>query len=198
MARRGEPGNHGGVWHSRMNPADPVKDLIVLTADKSMKLGVQALLGRAGQLAMRAVSYDVISHPENDPGVYGDGHNLLRPQCRRYRYAISICDRDGCGREALSREELEHRIGERLRGNGWEERSSSIVIDPELEAWIWGDWDVLAKKLPWDGDGGALRQWLTNRKLLLPEQAKPARPKEALQAAMRHARIPFTSAVHET
>jgi hypothetical protein len=180
-----------------MNPAGAPKDLIVLTADKSMKLGMEALLSRPGHLGIRPLSFDVFAHPDNDPGVYGKCHDYLRTLLRRYRFAIAMCDREGCGTEPLPREQIESRIELRLRAHGWSETAAAIVLDPELEAWIWGDWRLVADSIRWAGGGADLRAWLIQEGLLNADQVKPHDPKKALQAAMTRTRIPFSSAIHQ-
>ncbi len=50
-----------------MIPGGSGKDLIVLVADKSMKVGVESLLVRHKDLGIRPISYDVFSHRNNDP-----------------------------------------------------------------------------------------------------------------------------------
>jgi len=181
-----------------MNPSTGVKDLIVLAADRSMKLSVEALLARHQDLGIRSISFDVFAHPDNDPGVLHRAHEFLRPQLRRYRCALAICDREGCGKESSSREKLEQIIEQGLSVNGWEGRAAAVMIDPELEVWVWGDWSVLATSIRGIDTVVSLRQFLNKHEFLQPHQSKPPRPKEALQAAMKHVQIPFTSAIHQS
>jgi hypothetical protein len=180
-----------------MIPGSERKDLIALVADRSMKLSVDILFARHKDLGIRSISCDVFSHENNDPGVLRESHSFLRPQARRYRYAIAICDREGCGREAFPREQLEATIEQRLHENGWENRASAIVIDPELEAWIWGDWTVLARSIRWTGGGARVKSFLIQQRLLRLDQNKPPRPKEALERAMKQVQIRFSSTVHK-
>jgi hypothetical protein len=127
-----------------------MKDLIVLAADKSMKLVLEALLARAAHLRLRSITFDAFSHPENDPGVRLRAHSFLRGQLGNYGYAVALCDRCGSGsKETHSRETLEKRIEGGLQSNGWENRSAAVVIDPELENWMWGDWGTSSNALRW-------------------------------------------------
>jgi hypothetical protein len=159
-----------------MIPGAPGKDLIVLAADKSMMLSLEALLARHKDLGTRPISCDVFSHPEFDSGVLRKCHSFLRPQCRRYQHAIAMCDRKGCGKETLTRDQLEAEIAQSLQANGWENRAAAVVIDLELEAWIWGDWNMLATFIRWKGGGASLKDFLIQQKLLRPGQAKPPHP----------------------
>jgi hypothetical protein len=171
-----------------MIPSELSKDLIVLAADKSMKR----------DLGIRPIACDVFPHRNNDPGVFKESHNFLRPQCRRYRYAVTICDRKGCGREILARDQLEKAIEQRLHANGWENRAVAIVIDLELEAWIWGDWNTLATLIRWTGGGASLKSFLIERQFLRHDQGKPPRPKEALEETLKHVQVRFSSAIHQS
>jgi hypothetical protein len=108
-----------------------------------------------------------------------------------------MCDRHGCGKEPLPREQIETQIEQRLRANGWPDRSAAVVLDPELEAWVWGDWQSVADFIRWPGSGADLRNWLIGEQFLRPDQSKPRNPKEALQAAMKRVRIPFSGAIHQ-
>jgi hypothetical protein len=173
-----------------------MKDLIVLADDKSMKLVMEALLGRAVHLRLRAISFDAVAHPENDPGIRLRAHNFLRSQLRNYGYAIAICDRSGSGRENLSREKIEERIEAGLQANGWENRAIAIVIDPELENWMWGDWNVSSEALRWV-DAHGLREWLIEQDLLSSGRAKPKDPKRALKCAAKCSGKRWSSSIHQ-
>ena len=160
-------------------------DLIVLVADQDANLGFESLLRRAGNLGFRSLSAKVVRHDARDHGVFLRAHDFLRPQLRNYQHALAVCDREGCGREALAREALEQQIEARLRANGWEDRASAIVLDPELEAWVWGDWDALVELAGWAGNAASLREWLVERQFVAHGQLKPGRPKEALARVLR-------------
>jgi hypothetical protein len=179
-----------------MNPQPARKDLIVLAADKSMKLTIEKLLARSSHLGFRQVYADVVSHPENDPGVMNRCHDFLRSFTRQYEHAIAMCDRDGSGSES-AREDLETRIERHLRTNGWDDRASAVVIDPELDVWVWGDWHVLVKWTGWSGDAESLRAWLTDQNLLDAGNAKPRDPKQTLKRVLRRTQKPWSSARFE-
>lgn len=172
------------------------KDLIVLAADPSMKVAIEDVLRRHHALGIRAVSADVISHPLRDPGVLRDGHNFLRAQRGNYGYALAVCDRHGCGNEALSRERLESSIEQGLFVQ-WADRAAAIVIDPELETWVWTDSPHVAHAVGWSGDMSSLRAWLRTGGLLAEGSVKPADPKAALEALLRFTKRRKSSALFE-
>src|ERR1035437_1529310 len=172
-----------------------MKDLIVLAADKSMKLVMDGLLTRSAELGLRAVSFDAVVHEKRDPGVRLEAHSFLHSQLRRYGHALAICDRHGSG-QARSRQEIEDRIEGNISVNGWNDRAAAIVIDPELENWMWGDWRATSQALTWS-DARTLRQLLVDGNLLRVEDAKPCDPKAALESAARCCGKRWSSSIHQ-
>ncbi|MEO6807982.1 MAG: hypothetical protein ABI353_02590, partial [Isosphaeraceae bacterium] len=81
----------------------PEKDLAVLVADKNMEFAIKGIVSRTEALNIRQVRVDVYVHPERDPGCLGHGHNFLENLVNEYKYYIVMFDREGCGRDALSR-----------------------------------------------------------------------------------------------
>lgn len=163
-----------------------MRDLIVLCADQDTKLGIEALLRRGHQLGFRDIDFEVSKHDMRDSGVLREAHSFLRPQCKRFSYAITICDLEGCERERRHpRQGIEAQIEQRLQSNGWEGRAAAIVIAPELEAWVWVDWNALADQVGWSGGEAALKNWLAERDFLKEGDSKPQSPKESLRRILR-------------
>jgi len=172
------------------------KDLIVLAADKNMEFAIKGVLNRFKSLAIREVSSDFRVHMENDPGCLVRGHDFLKPFTRKYSHAIIVLDLEGCGQESVKREQLENDIEDRLDKSGWEDRAAAIVIDPELEAWVWSNSPHVDSILGWHGKEPCLRDWLQSREYLVPGIIKPVRPKEALEDALRTVRKPRSSSLY--
>lgn len=171
-------------------------DLVVLAADKDIKLSVEALLSRHSALGIRPIKSQVISHPRRDPGVLKDGHELLRIHLRKARYCLVVFDRHGCG-DKRSRKEIERQAESKLASNGWSGRCTAVVIDPELEAWVWSRSPHVDAVLGWPSRGRDLRQWLMQQELLRPGQSKPESPANALNAALRESRRPASAALFQ-
>ena len=76
----------------------------------------------------------------------------------------------------------------RLAQNGWAGRSAAVVIDPELENWIWADSRKIDDILGWHGRQPSLREWLHSMGYLAEGQAKPADPKKCLEEALLRVR----------
>lgn len=171
-------------------------DLVVLTADKNMKFAIQGLLNRPKAIGMRTVKSAFYIHPESDPGCLRRADAFLRPFINRFAHAIVMFDREGCGREQSTREDLEAKVEWDLSQSGWGDRALAIVIDPELENWVFSDSPEVDTAIGWAGKAPPLRFWLEEHQFLMPGQIKPSRPKEAMEAALRHARMPRSSSIY--
>ncbi len=172
-------------------------DLVVLVADKNMEFAVKGILGRTQALGIRELMPVVHVHPEKDPGCLLRGHEFLSLFCNQYAHAIIMLDFEGSGREETDRERLELEIEKRLSQSGWgDDRAAAVVIGPELEMWVWSDSPQVDAVLGWQGKSPELRTWLKAKGLLQEEEAKPERPKEAMELALRAARKPRSSALY--
>lgn len=135
-----------------MNSNDFESDLVVLTADKNMKFAVEGVISRYQALAIRPISAAFYIHPERDPGCLLHADDFLRPFARKYAYAMVMFDREGCGKEDKTRVELEQQLASELSRSGWADRAAVIVIDPELEIWVFSDSPEVDKALGWGGE----------------------------------------------
>jgi hypothetical protein len=180
-----------------MTPAQSGKDLVVLTADKNAQFAVRGILSRHHSLGIRPLNPDYLLHPGKDPGVLHTAHEFLRAFTKVYAHALVLMDREGSGRDAAPRGELEARIEAGLGKSGWEDRAAAVVIDPELDVWVWSDSSHVDRELGWSHRQPDLRSWLTTKRILAEGAVKPERPKEALEAALREVRKPRSSALYE-
>lgn len=172
------------------------QDVIVLVADKDMEQTVTGVCLRPPALGVRGFTWQVLVHPGRDPGCLLEGVDFLRAFQRQFAHALILFDRIGCGRESLSRIELETEIELALAQSGWGERGAAVVIDPELEAWVWSDSPHVERILGWQDRQPPLRQWLVERAWLPTGATKPAQPKEAMEQALRTVRLPRSSALY--
>lgn len=165
------------------------KDVFALVADKSMEQAFESLLAQHEQLRIRQISYGIGVHPNHDSGCRTDAVRLLRPRLQRYEYALVVFDRDGSGGENLSREQLQEDVQKDLGRNGWENRCKVIVIEPELENWVWAPSGKVSEILGWGSDFRALKQWLQACGLWSDHDLKPSDPKRAMEEATRHKKV---------
>lgn len=173
----------------------PIKDLIVLVADKNMEATFKSLLNRHQSLNVRPIAFDIFVHPYKDPGCRLEAAGFLRSFCNQYRHALVVFDREGSG-SLESRETLEESVSARLTQNGWDDRAEVIVLDPELEVWVWNRSPHVERVLGWSESNVALRSWLVQNNYAQDENAKPARPKEAMEAALQIVKKPRSSSIY--
>src|ERR1017187_627348 len=125
---------------------------------------------------------------QNTTAALVGAHHFLRPFLRYFECALVVFDLEGCGQEMLGKERVEQRVCENLTVNGWEGRCEVVVIEPELESWVWDESLRIAKVLKWDKR--RLKDWLLEEAFLASTTAvKPARPKEAYEQAMCVAKV---------
>ncbi len=175
------------------------KDLVVLVADQDIEFTVRGLLSRYKSLGIRrltAQNYDIFRHLEKDPGCLLQCHNFLRPFFNDYTHALVMFDREGCGKDDLARDQLEGMVEEQLAMSGWGNRAAGIVLDPELEVWVWSESPHVDEVLGWKGEQPALITWLLEKGYKQEPQDKPNRPKEAVKEALRIAKKARSAALY--
>jgi hypothetical protein len=175
---------------------ESLSDLIVLTPGKDEAAALEGLFTRHTALGIRRFQYSIDRHEDRDPGCRLRSGDYLRPFARQYRHALMLFDHEGCGAEQVPAERIEATVEQQLTASGWAGRAACIVIEPELENWLWSDSPHVDEVLGWSGRTPGLRQWLCQEKYLDRGAAKPARPKEATEAAMRVVRKHRTSVLY--
>lgn len=171
-------------------------DLVVLAADKDLQFALEGLLARPGALGIRRIEWDIFVEPEHDPGCALRGVEFLKPFANQYRHGLLIFDHDGSGREAQSRTQLQDKLNRDL-AHVWDGgKARAIVIAPELEAWVWSKSPHVAEITGWGSRQAGLHRWLVQKGWLGRGETKPAKPKEAFQAALRQARQPRSASLY--
>lgn len=169
-----------------------MKDLIALVADKKMEAGVSALVRRAANFQIRPITADVYRHPHHDAGVLLEVTDFLQVFRNSHQHAIVLFDREGCGRDALEPAELQQLVQDKLDARGWQGRSGVVVLDPELEVWVWSDSLHAAEVLG--------LPYASYRKLMADNTpsgcTKPLRPKELMESAIRTASVPMSASLY--
>lgn len=172
----------------------PKKDIVFLVADKNMETTVSTLLTRQGSLDIRVITCDIFIHQYRDTGVLNNSHDFLRPFQNKYKYAMVLLDREGCG-DNRERKVIEETVENFLNSSGWQGRCATIVFDPELEIWVWSDSPHVAKALGWEQT--EINSWLQQKKFCSLGNQKPTRPKEAMEEALREKKIPRSSYIYK-
>jgi hypothetical protein len=138
-----------------------------------------------------------VVHPHRDPGCLSQSLDILTLYRNTYLHALVLFDREGSGQEHLAREQLEDRVEQQLNTAGWQGQSRAIVLDPELEVWLWNNSPHVALALGWRDTKIDLRQWLVDNDFPTETSTgKPRRPKEAVETVLRHVRKPRSSAIY--
>lgn len=170
-------------------------DLIVLVEGKDDEAVVRSLLrDRHKALAIRSVQFDVEVHPRRGPGCLREAHTFLQAFSRQYDHALVIFDRVGAGDDADALA-LEAQVTDRLSRAGWGDRAAAIVIDPELEVWLWSPSPHVDECLGWAQRSPSLREWLRSTKQWI-DTPKPPDPKRAVETALRAVNIGRSSFIY--
>lgn len=172
-----------------------LRDLFVVVADLDAENAVKTLLSQRQEALGIHLDFDpeidLLRYAGRDSGCYKNAVDLLRSHQTSHRHAMLCFDRDGSGAEQKGREEIETEIERHLCASGWPENQAVVVVfDPELEIWVWSDSPRVADALGWAEQREALRPFLHDKGLWMPEMAKPSDPKEAMVEALRHVRQP--------
>jgi len=169
-------------------------DLIFVVADKNMHFALRGAMARPEALGIRPIRVDFLVHPGRDGGVRKSGPDLLSLKRSSARHGILVLDYEGCG-ATKSAEDLERELTQRM-ASIWSDRGAALVIEPELDAWMWGAENSLKSILGWS-DPGSIRDWLREQGFEFDNREKPVRPKEALETVLRKLRTPRSSAIYE-
>lgn len=170
-----------------MSSNEQTFELVALVADRDIQETLTRLFGRSESLQIRAFSFAINRHQGRDAGCRANASNLLRPFLATCRHAIVVFDRHGCG-SASSCEEIERTLEAELSQSGWENRARVVVIDPELEVWLWTDSSVVSRALGWMGSYSELRSWLEDRGTWEHGSLKPNDPKAVMRSVLQETR----------
>ena len=177
-----------------------MRDCIFLVADEGISAMLKGFLNRDQFHRSLQCGFfdfdnnsDVLVDANRDPGVFTRGYTLLAPYASTHRRAVVILDAEWQG--APPAEEIAAKIVADLQPT-WASHLV-VVIEPELEAWIWQDNVHVAKEMGVD-DFSTLRGELEQRGFWIEGEAKPRHPKEAVEYALRKARRPRSNAIYES
>lgn len=171
----------------------PNQDLFVLAADTSMETVIEKGLQRNESLGIRQVTVHATTHAGRDGGARTTGVSLMATQASLFEHGLLVFDHEGSGaREAAL--DLEARLDEEL-ARAWGDRAKAIVIDPEVDIWLWGSNNALAQVLNWSNPN-SIRDWLLSEGFAFDTANKPIRPKEAIEAVLRECRIVRSAAIY--
>ena len=172
-----------------------MKDLVLLVADQNAHFALKGALGRPEALGIAPIDFEFRVHPGRDGGVRKTGPDALAREHRRFKQALLVLDFEGCGSDLPSAEDLEMHLDLRLKAI-WQSAAKSVVIEPEVDVWIWGSDNAVEDVIEWRS-GKRLREWLRDAGYTFDANDKPTRPKEAIEAALKVAGTPRSSALYQ-
>ncbi len=123
-----------------------MRDCVFLFADAEMQAAFQEFFSRQSfELTLETGPFSVDPAQDflrdaagKDSGVYLRAHEFLRPYQTSHRHAVVVLDEKWEGSTGAGK--IREDIRQRLRSSGWaDERFAVVVIEPELENWIWQD-----------------------------------------------------------
>ena len=79
----------------------------------------------------------------------------------------------------------------------WGSDAKAIVIEPEVDIWMWGAETHIREVVDWHSQAGIRGRLAHDSDFYFSAHGKPERPKEALEAVFRHAQLPRSSAHYE-
>ena len=121
---------------------------------------------------------------------------ILRTYRGRAEHALIVLDYAWGGVPAASGTDLECWIEDKLGREDMVHWAVPVVIEPELEAWVFSKSPHVDTVLGWADRSPDLRAALKKRDLWKPEDPKPADPKAAVEWALREVRRPRNSSIY--
>lgn len=171
-------------------------DLFCLVADRNMHAALDGMLQRAPALGIREIRFDIKPHPNRDPGCFHQWSDLLPGFRGQARHALVVLDRAWDGAPANDAAVLEDRLEKDFARAGLDTWARAVVIDPELEAWVFSRSPHVETILGWTGQPTRLRDALSAQGRWPAAAAKPPDPKGAVEWALRQSRIPRSSSLY--
>jgi len=167
-----------------------MNEIIFLVADATMEAVFRAFFERDRfhqALKCRVFQIDpvqdIIHIPkQTDGGLHRRAHDLLRSYLKTHNRAIVVLDQQFGGE--IPADVVRKGIIDNLNLNGWDGRCAVVVIEPELEAWLWQD-NVNVEAAVRHIRPPSLRDYLLAEGEWPQDEWKPISPKESIQRVIR-------------
>jgi hypothetical protein len=179
-----------------------MRDCFFLVADSNMRSAFEGFLTRDKfYLSLGCGPFDfdpaediLVAAGDNDPGIYTRGHEILRPIRATHKHAVAVLDAEWDG--TPGRQVITEQLSSRIESTGWSREGFQVlVIDPELENWIWQRNVNLAHCLRFKSLSNMMDEPDVQR--YWPEkELKPRRPKEVLETLLKKQNIRRSSALY--
>ncbi len=168
-------------------------DLVVVVADGGIEQAVRGVLARhqsIGIRPLRGVEFPKLH--KLDEGAYSSGHEIASLYRDTHEHAMIIFDFAWEGRPRNNPADMIRDVENKLRPT-WGDKGRCVVIDPELEVWVWSDSPHVASALGWR-TMPELRGWLESNHVWKQDEIKPGDPKAAYELAIREKKVQKSNA----
>jgi hypothetical protein len=173
-----------------------MKDLLLIVPDKNTQAALKGALPRYQALGIRQISFDFLVHSGRDGGVRTTGVAMANLKRRQFNHLLLVFDHEGSGAEDQSADQLTDMLLTQLKPT-WGDFAQVVVVEPEVDVWMWGSDNLLAEMLKWSENHG-IREWLTRQfGFEFDAEGKPSRPKEALERVLWQQDEPRSSSLYE-
>jgi hypothetical protein len=178
-----------------------MRDCLFIVADANMEHTIRGMLARERyELTLQCARFAfdarldlLVAVGDNDPGLFQRIESYARPARVSHAHLVVMIDAEWAG--SPGRAQIRDHVTAGCVRSGWSARDLvAIVMDPELESWIWQDSPVVEAAL--GHTGPSLRQELAASGAWPLASTKPLRPKHALEAELRRNRIPRSSSLY--
>lgn len=187
-----------------MSAVNAKRDCLFFVADKNIEAIVAGCLERPHahtRLGCRAFQFNTsldlkVAHGQNDCGIYKIANALLQPYASSHHRVVVILDSAWNGTPGANA--IKQAVEAHCVNAGWLPNTScAIVIDPELENWVWQDNAHVLRALSSELSYNKLRQELVSKLFWREGESKPHQPKEAVEFVLRQNRVPRSSALYK-
>lgn len=181
-----------------------MRDCLFLVADKNMEGLLKGFLLRENfhlTLGCAPFRFDarqdlLVAHGQNDSGLYTRANELLGSYQKTHRHAVVMVDAEWDGSPGGIA--IHERMIQHFNHAGWpNDAVCAVVIEPELENWLWQDTPHVCAALGYPGPFANLRCELEEFGFWPKSAGKPKRPKEAVEYMLRRAHKPRSSSIYQ-
>lgn len=166
-----------------------MRPLVILAADDQCRATLRGFFERhnhhlslgCGAISVDGVAFnpdsDIFVHPNSDPGVWKDADKDMILSAARNLYEKALIILDAAFEGAPSSDKIVADIEALVEMRaGWSrDRFEVIVIEPELEAWIWQRSVHVVEAFDFPGTHNQLWDLLANRAIALEQRSKSHR-----------------------
>lgn len=170
------------------------QELVVVVPDGGIEQAMRGIVARHESIGIHPLrNIKFIKIPNRDPGVFESAHEFASAFRNTHEHALVLLDLNWDGAPTTDRVEMARQIERRLAPD-WRSNGRCVVIDPELEVWVWSDSPHVASQLGWPS-WRELRNWLGAENLWPQGRRKPTEPKKALKRALNQTKTPLSNAI---